>query len=101
MREAIATGNAETMKKAGRECSGVFVFASKGQPDLRLDGIPWNRIACALLYHLKHLRVWLQRPAPVRSFLARVFGGLNLREVSPNDALYAVVLRDADGGAVK
>jgi hypothetical protein len=91
MLAAIEGGNAEKMKKAGREFSGVFTFAGKeGQADLRLGGIPWPRVACALLYHLK-LRLWLVRPG-MRWALMRLFRDARVREVSPNDALYAVVL---------
>jgi hypothetical protein len=91
MLAVIEGGNAEKMKKAGREFSGVFTFAGKdGQADLRLSGIPWHRIACALLYHLK-LRLWLGRPG-MRRALTRLFRGARLREASANDALYAVIL---------
>ena len=91
MRDVMEEGNAERMKKTGREFSGVFTFAGRdGDADLRLDGIPWHRIACALLYHLK-LRLWLGRPG-MRMALARLFRGARVREVSTNDALYAVIV---------
>ena len=91
MLAAIEGGNAERMKKAGREFSGVFTFAGKeGQADLRLGGIPWHRVACALLYHLK-LRVWLGRPG-MRWAVTRLLRDARVREASANDALYAVIL---------
>jgi hypothetical protein len=91
MLAVIEGGNAEKMKKAGREFSGVFTFAGKeGQADLRLDGIPWHRVACALLYHLK-LRLWLGRPG-MRWALTRLFRDARVREASANDALYAIIL---------
>jgi hypothetical protein len=91
MLAVIEGGNAEKMKKAGREFSGVFTFAGKeGQADLRLDGLPWHRVACALLYHLK-LRLWLARPG-MRWALAHLFRDARVREASANDALYAVIL---------
>jgi hypothetical protein len=91
MLAVIEGGNAEKMKKTGREYSGVFTFAGKeGQADLRLDGIPWHRVACALLYHLK-LRLWLGRPG-VRWALTHLFRDARMHEVSANDALYAVIL---------
>ena len=94
MQEVLEEGNAEKMKKAGREFSGVFTFAGReGQADMRLDGLPWHRVACALLYHLK-LRVWLRRPA-ARLLLTHLFGGARVREVSAADALYGVVLSRA------
>ena len=87
----IREGNAEKMKKTGREFSSVFTFGGKaGQSDLRLDGLPWHRIACALLYHLK-LRLWLARPE-MYWLLTRLFAAARVREVSANDTLYAVVL---------
>jgi hypothetical protein len=94
MLAVIEGGNAERMKKAGREFSGVFTFPGKeGQADLRLEGIPWHRVACALLYHLK-LRLWLGRPG-MRWALTRLFRDARVREASANDALYAVILSKA------
>ena len=91
MLSVIKDGNAEKMKKTGREFSSVFTFGSKpGQADLRLNGLPWHRVACALLYHLK-LRLWLGRPG-VCWLLTRLFGSALVREVSTSDTLYAVVL---------
>ncbi len=91
MLAVIEGGNAEMMKKTGREFSGVFTFAGKeGQADLRLDGIPWFKVACALLYHLK-LRLWLGRPE-IRWALTHLFLDARMHEVSANDTLYAVIL---------
>jgi len=94
MMTVISTGNPEKMKKAARDYSGVFLFPSKdGLVDLRFEQIPWHQIACTLLFHIK-LRLWLQDPV-MRWFLCNFFHSAVIREASPSDALYGVILSKA------